>query len=216
MIIKKGRLYRRRDGQVVLCNNLDMTRSFPVEAGGSDYTIEGFFDDRKYAHQLDLIEELEMIDDMQAELDRIEKQFAPQWHPPMIESPFHLQPPQVDDLDYLAEIHTDSIGEVTEAGKKFDTGKLPLELISPTSLNAMAAVLAFGAKKYDARNWEKGIAYSRIIGAIMRHTNAYLSGEVFDKETGLSHMAHVMTEAMFILHFEKHRPEFNDLPKESK
>jgi hypothetical protein len=77
-------------------------------------------------------------------------------------------------------------------------------------------VLAFGAKKYSARNWENGIAYSRIMGAILRHTMAYLRGERLDKETGLSHAAHICCEAMFLVHFEQVGPRMDDLKKEDQ
>lgn len=105
----------------------------------------------------------------------------------------------------------------TDAGKKLDGDKNRLDLLSPYAIEQVGLVLTFGSKKYEARNWEKGIAYTRIIGAILRHTFAYLKGETYDKETGLSHMAHAMTEAMFLLHFEKHMPSMDDRPnKENK
>lgn len=101
-------------------------------------------------------------------------------------------------------------------GLKFDGEKTRLELISPFALEAFGKVLTFGAKKYDARNWEKGISWTRIIGAILRHTVAYMRGETNDPETGLSHMAHVLCEASFLLHFEATKKEFDDRPKYEK
>jgi Domain of unknown function (DUF5664) len=95
-------------------------------------------------------------------------------------------------------------------GKKNDSEKNRLDLLSPHAIQQVGLVLTFGSKKYAPRNWEKGIVYTRILGAILRHTFAYMSGETNDPETGLSHMAHVMCEAMFLLHFEKHRPEMDD------
>ena len=88
-----------------------------------------------------------------------------------------------------------------------------MELISPIALFALARVLRFGAKKYADRNWEKGFAWSRAVGAIMRHTAAYLGGETLDPETGESHMAHVMCEAMFLVEFEQTHPEKDDRPR---
>lgn len=99
------------------------------------------------------------------------------------------------------------------AGKKFDQEKNRVELISPFALEELGKVLTFGAKKYDARNWENGIHFSRILGAILRHTYAYMRGETRDPETGLSHMAHAMCECMFLLHFERTKPDFDDRPK---
>lgn len=98
-------------------------------------------------------------------------------------------------------------------GKKFDQGKVPYELIPPAALEEVAKVLAMGRDKYGAFNWANGIAYSRIIGAILRHTFAYLSGESKDKESGLSHMAHIAVNCFFLLHFEKYKPELDDRQK---
>lgn len=97
-------------------------------------------------------------------------------------------------------------------GIKHDDLKNPLDLLSPFAIEEVGKVLSFGKRKYAARNWEKGIAFTRILGAILRHTFAYMRGETHDPETGLSHMAHVMCEAMFILHFEKTKPDMDDRP----
>ena len=97
-----------------------------------------------------------------------------------------------------------------DQGKKNDSEKPQMDLISSIAELELAKVLTFGAKKYDSHNWRKGIAYSRIIAAIKRHVNAYNNGETNDPETGLSHMAHVMTEAMFLIEFEKTHPEMDD------
>jgi hypothetical protein len=98
-------------------------------------------------------------------------------------------------------------------GLKFDKEKTRLELLSPFAMEQVGKVLTFGAKKYADRNWEQGISWSRIIGAILRHVIAYMRGETLDPETGLSHAAHIMCEAMFLLHFEQTKPEFDDRPK---
>lgn len=87
-------------------------------------------------------------------------------------------------------------------GLKFDAGKLPLELLPTDALEGVTRVLQFGAQKYARRNWEKGINYSRLVGAVLRHTFAWLRGEDKDPETGLSHMAHAACECLFILAFE--------------
>lgn len=89
------------------------------------------------------------------------------------------------------------------SGVKHDDGKLPLELLPTDALEEVAKVLQFGAAKYGRRNWEKGIAFSRLVGALLRHTFSWLRGETNDKETGYSHMAHAACECLFILAFER-------------
>lgn len=107
----------------------------------------------------------------------------------------------------------DNSRSVEGQGKKFDGGKPRMELISPYAIEELAKVLTFGAKKYADRNWEQGFAWSRAIAAVLRHSFAYLRGETHDPETGLSHMAHVLCEAMFLVHFEKTHPSLDDRPK---
>lgn len=104
---------------------------------------------------------------------------------------------------------------MSNIGLKFDNEKPRLDLISPIAVEELAKVLTFGAKKYAAWNWSKGIAYSRILAAMLRHLMAYLRGESKDPETGLSHIAHLMCGCMFLLHFERYRPDLDDREKDA-
>jgi len=92
----------------------------------------------------------------------------------------------------------DSRGE----GRKDDKGKRRLDLIPPEAIHALGDVLTFGAGKYADRNWEKGFAWGRSIAALQRHLYAWMGGEDVDPETGLSHMAHVLCNAVFLVTFE--------------
>lgn len=99
-------------------------------------------------------------------------------------------------------------------GIKFDEEKPRLELISAIATIKKARVMAFGANKYGVGNWRKGLLWSRIIGALLRHTFAYMSGEDYDLETGESHMAHAACCVDFLLEYESTRREFDDrMPK---
>lgn len=77
-----------------------------------------------------------------------------------------------------------------------------MELLPTVPLRAIAEVLTFGAKKYDAHNWRGGIEYSRLIGAALRHLTAYNDGEDKDPESGLSHLAHLGCCVLFLLEQE--------------
>jgi len=90
-------------------------------------------------------------------------------------------------------------------GLKHDQGKPRMDLLDPDALTELSKVLTFGAQKYDAHNWRKGINYSRIIAAAMRHMNAILGGEDIDPETGLLHAAHVMCNMQFLIAFRDRR-----------
>lgn len=54
-------------------------------------------------------------------------------------------------------------------GKKLDDGKLPWHLVPGDALEEIIEILDFGAKKYAPRNWEKGMSYSRLFSAMIRH-----------------------------------------------
>lgn len=87
-------------------------------------------------------------------------------------------------------------------GRKDDNGKRRLDLIPPEAIHALGDVLTFGARKYADRNWEQGFAWGRSIAALQRHLYAWMGGEDCDPETGLSHMAHVLCNAAFLVTFE--------------
>lgn len=93
---------------------------------------------------------------------------------------------------------------------KFDTDKLPLNLLSTEAMNQTAAVLKFGAQKYAEHNWRNGFTWSRPLAAAMRHLTAFNDGEDTDPESGLSHLAHAACCIMFLLEFEKTHPELDD------
>ena len=101
-------------------------------------------------------------------------------------------------------------GSAGGSALKFDTDKLPVNLLSSEALLQTAAVLKFGADKYHAHNWRDGFAWSRPLAAAMRHIMAYNDGEDKDPESGLSHLAHAACCIMFLLEFEKTHPELDD------
>lgn len=82
---------------------------------------------------------------------------------------------------------------------KNDGEKVRVELLPPLALEEIAKVLTFGAKKYEDHNWRKGFAWSRLIGAALRHLLAFMRGEDNDPETGLSHLAHLGCCVLFLL-----------------
>jgi hypothetical protein len=84
---------------------------------------------------------------------------------------------------------------------KLDEAKPNLALLPPEALLEIAKVLDFGAKKYSADNWRGGFKYRRVTSAMLRHLFAWLSGEDKDPESGLSHMAHVGCNVLFLLTF---------------
>lgn len=103
----------------------------------------------------------------------------------------------------------------TTEGMKFDGDKTRMDLLDAGAIEQLAQVLTFGARKYAAHNWRKGISKSRLIAAALRHLFAYLAGDDKDPESGLSHVAHAMCCCMFLLGLE-HRDELDDRWKDAK
>ena len=120
----------------------------------------------------------------------------------------------LDEIDALMSGLSE--GELLpKGGTKFDAGKAPMDLIPPEAMWAMANRLRIGAKKYDRRNWEKGILFSRVFAAICRHLWAWWGGEDTDPEgEGSGHLEAVLTNVAFLVAFEKRgRTDLDDRPK---
>ncbi len=84
-------------------------------------------------------------------------------------------------------------------GRKFDQDKNTLELLPFDALEAVGRVLQHGKKKYSSNNWRGGMAWSRLLGAALRHLFAWGQGEDQDPETGESHLAHAACCVLFLL-----------------
>lgn len=102
------------------------------------------------------------------------------------------------------------MSEPKSKGLKYDDKKPPMDLLSPKAMTEIAKVMGFGAVKYNKNNWKAGIEWSRIIGAALRHIEAFNDGQDKDPETGLSHIAHASCCLMFLLEYEQTHPELDD------
>ena len=108
-------------------------------------------------------------------------------------------------VNCLAEIKRVGIENivVVEQFMKFDTSKLRYDLIPTSTTKALAQVLTYGAKKYKPNNWQNVDDIDRYIAALYRHLEAWRDGEKVDKESGLPHLAHALTNVAFLLHLDK-------------
>lgn len=97
-------------------------------------------------------------------------------------------------------------------GVKHDSGKLRFDLLPVFPLSKLAEVYTIGARKYDDRNWEKGIAFGRVFAAMMRHAWKWWSGERFDQQDGQEHLASVAWCAFSLMEFQNTHPELDDRP----
>lgn len=89
------------------------------------------------------------------------------------------------------------------SARKDDTAKIPLDLLPFDALMAVGRVLAVGKSKYGAHNWRTsgGLAWSRLLGALLRHTFDWAMGQDLDPESGESHMAHAACCSLFLVSY---------------
>lgn len=102
-------------------------------------------------------------------------------------------------------------------GAKFDQDKVRLDLIPGGALWELGKVYTYGAtNKYAPYNWAKGIAYSRVYGAMMRHAVKWFWGCVTnDPETRCHHLASVAWCAFTLMHYDQDPStyqQFDDRP----
>lgn len=69
---------------------------------------------------------------------------------------------------------------IPKKGKRFDAGKPRVDLFPGDALLYLGKIYAYGARKYDERNWEKGMKWTRMIGPLLRHTLAFMIGKKYD------------------------------------
>jgi len=93
---------------------------------------------------------------------------------------------------------------MTHKGIKSDEGKLRWDLLPLELIEGIVKVLTYGAKKYTENGWQSAPnAKARYKAALLRHLVAYSKGEKIDPESGLPHIDHLQTNAMFLKYFER-------------
>lgn len=95
-------------------------------------------------------------------------------------------------------------------GRKDDAGKLRYDLIPVYPLAQLAEVYTTGSRKYGDNNWRKGMNYSRIIAALLRHLEAWRQGRKVDPDDGQHPLASVAWCAFTLMEYEITHPELDD------
>jgi len=80
---------------------------------------------------------------------------------------------------------------------RYNTGKPKWSLVNMHSLVPMIRVLEYGSLKYAPFNWQKPTERDTLINSMQRHLAALIDGNELDDESGLSHIGHIMANAMF-------------------
>ena len=72
-------------------------------------------------------------------------------------------------------------------------------------------VFHYGAQKYAAWNWTKGMSWSVVKACYLRHMYAIINGEEIDEESGLPHIGHAMCNLVMLCYFVDNYPQGDDL-----
>lgn len=89
-------------------------------------------------------------------------------------------------------------------GAKFDANKPDHSLLPPDALVDIIRVYEQGVKKYGRDNWRKGLLYSRIFSAIMRHLWAWWKGsDINEEDGGVRHLAQAAWGCLTLLEYTR-------------
>lgn len=88
--------------------------------------------------------------------------------------------------------------------ERHNVGKLRWSLVDWKGVEEMLKVLEFGAIKYSADNWKKGLNREEILESTQRHLIQLFQKEEQDQESQLHHAGHIMCNMMFYLYHARH------------
>jgi len=88
------------------------------------------------------------------------------------------------------------------------TGRGRPDLISPFALTRLSKWYELGSLKYEDRNWEKGMNFSRYTASIFRHLIAWMKGDKSE-----CHLSAIAWNAFAIMHHQElGEIEWDDMP----
>lgn len=96
-------------------------------------------------------------------------------------------------------------------GLRYNADKNRLDLLPVEWSLALGEVMTAGAKKYAARNWERGMSWSIMVGCALRHLYKFMRGERYDPETGCHHLAHCAWNVLALMSYDVRAIGQNDL-----
>jgi hypothetical protein len=111
------------------------------------------------------------------------------------------------------------------SARRYDEGKLRLDLIPTHALKEVAKVYTHGAAKHHlldeagnviedgGDNWRRGLSWKKTIGSVKRHITEWESGQDYDpdpKMYGTFHLANAAWGLLTLLEYYKIAPEFDD------
>jgi hypothetical protein len=118
------------------------------------------------------------------------------------------------NFDGATLVSTPATDLLKNKGVKFDSGKARLHLVPEEAILGTAEAMGYGADKYAAFNYKKGLKYTRLTDSLRRHLLAFLQGEDNDPESGLSHTKHILANAAMLEYMRAKRPDMDDRYKD--
>ena len=91
------------------------------------------------------------------------------------------------------------------SAERHNIGKLRWDLVDWSSVEEMLKVLEFGAIKYSADNWKKGLNKKEILESTQRHLISLFQDETKDPESQLHHAGHIMCNMLFYLYHDRNK-----------
>lgn len=123
---------------------------------------------------------------------------------------------EYESLPRVSAESTQGSGEIRmtdpTTGAQKGSKEARFDLIPVGPLTELAELYGFGAKKYAARNWERGYDFSLSYAALQRHANLFWGGEDRDAETGKTHLSSVAWHAFTLMQLLETHPEKDDRP----
>ena len=112
-----------------------------------------------------------------------------------------------DVSDYINV--SDFEGKVDGSGTKFGhrDKKNRLSLVPPLFIKILGWVFTYGAVKYADNNWMKGLKWSDVYEASLRHQLDFWDGMDLDDDSRLEHLAHAFWGLGILLYYA-HHPEY--------
>ncbi len=117
------------------------------------------------------------------------------------------RPKEPEAVNGIKHDPTNLVDFETGAHRSSASGKGRYDLIPTEATRRSAIHYEQGGINHGDRNWEKGMPFSRLMDSAMRHCNQYLG-----RDRSEDHLAAAVWNLMAVMHFEKYKPELNDLP----
>ena len=89
----------------------------------------------------------------------------------------------------------------TDQRFKFDADKPMMDLIPPKAIIRLGRVMSHGYLEYGVGETWRNVEQCRYVAALLRHLLDHMSGDYYDKKSGMPHLWHVLANAAFLAEY---------------